>query len=236
VVTGLPAPLSVEERWANKCSAPVTTLSAVTALQGSLLDLAGEYGPRPLGPLVERTELGQGAWIDVARHWVVGADPLFERLVAEVAWESERRRMYDRMVDVPRLLRFYGEDEPFPDEILVRCRDALSEWYAAETGGPFVTCGLAYYRDGGDSVALHGDRIGRGATEDTLVAILSLGAPRRLLLRPRGGGPSLRLEPAGGDLLVMGGSCQRTWEHGVPKTLRAVGPRVSVQFRPAGVR
>ena len=72
-----------------------------------------------------------------------------------------------------------------------------------------------------------------------MVAILSLGAPRAFLLRPRGGGrvgPSLRFEVGHGDLLVMGGSCQRTWEHAVPKTAQAVGPRISVQFRPRGVR
>jgi alkylated DNA repair dioxygenase AlkB len=86
-------------------------------------------------------------------------------------------------------------------------------------------------------VAWHGDTIGRGRTEDTMVAILSLGTPRPLLLRPRGGGVRpLRFEVGHGDLLVMGGSCQRTWEHAVPKTSQPVGPRISVQFRPRGVR
>ncbi len=103
-------------------------------------------------------------------------------------------------------------------------------------GSRVCTAGLCLYRDGRDSVAWHGDRIGRGATEDTVVAILSLGAPRALLLRPRGGGPALRHDIGHGDLLVMGGSCQRTWEHAVPKTARAAGPRISVQFRPRGVR
>ena len=75
------------------------------------------------------------------------------------------------------------------------------------------------YRDGRDSVAWHGDRVGpRG--HETVVAILSLGSPRRFLLRPRGGGPSLRLTPAAGDLLVLGGTCQRTWQHCVPKVPR----------------
>ncbi len=70
-----------------------------------------------------------------------------------------------------------------------------------------------------------------------MVAILSLGAPRALALRPRGGrARALRFEVGRGDLLVMGGSCQRTWEHAVPKTARPVGPRLSVQFRPSGVR
>jgi alkylated DNA repair dioxygenase AlkB len=107
---------------------------------------------------------------------------------------------------------------------------------SAELGEPPRTAGLCLYRDGRDSVAWHGDTTGRGSTEDTVVAIVSLGAPRALLLRPRGGGPALRHDLGHGDLLVMGGSCQRTWEHAVPKTARAAGPRISVQFRPPGVR
>jgi alkylated DNA repair dioxygenase AlkB len=144
--------------------------------------------------------------------------------------------MYDRVVDVPRLLCFYGADEPLPDPALTAARQALDAHYEAELGEPFRTAGLCLYRDGRDSVAWHGDTIGRGSREDTMVAILSLGAPRAFLLRPRGGGPSLRYEVGHGDLLVMGGSCQRTWEHAVPKTAQSVGPRLSVQFRPQGVR
>ena len=101
---------------------------------------------------------------------------------------------------------------------------------------PFTTIGLCCYRDGSDSVAWHGDTIGRSSTQDTMVAIVSLGATRTFALRPRGGGPSLRLPQAHGDLLVMGGSCQRTWEHSVPKTSGGTGPRISIQFRPRDVR
>jgi alkylated DNA repair dioxygenase AlkB len=143
--------------------------------------------------------------------------------------------MYERVVDVPRLLHFCAAGDPLPDPVLESCRDSLSDRYSAASGGPFATVGLALYRDGDDGVAWHGDRIGRGSTHDTVVAILSLGCARRFLLRPRGGGPSLRYDLHRGDLLVMGGSCQRTWEHCVPKTRRPVGPRMSVQFRPAGV-
>ncbi len=114
---------------------------------------------------------------------------------------------------------------------------ALDAHYSPELGEPFRTAGLCLYRDGRDSVAWHGDTIGRGSTEDTAVAIVSLGSPRALLLRPRGGGGStLRYEVGHGDLIVMGGSAQRTWEHAVPKTARPTGPRISVQFRPRGVR
>ncbi|MFF3378701.1 alpha-ketoglutarate-dependent dioxygenase AlkB [Streptomyces sp. NPDC002680] len=205
-------------------------------LQGSLFDQTDELR---LGALtgMRRTTLGHGAWIDELPGWLGGADALFEQLAAEVPWRAERRKMYDQVVDVPRLLAFYGEGDELPHPVLARARDALGAHYAAELGEPFTTAGLCYYRDGRDSVAWHGDRFGRGAREDTMVAILSVGAPRDLLLRPmRGGGETVRRPLGHGDLIVMGGSCQRTWEHAVPKSTRATGPRISVQFRPHGVR
>ncbi|MFE9470014.1 alpha-ketoglutarate-dependent dioxygenase AlkB [Streptomyces griseofuscus] len=207
-----------------------------THLQGSLFDQTDELC---LGPLrgLGRTVLGAGAWIDVLPGWLTGADTLFERLAAEVPWRAERRKMYDNVVAVPRLLAFYGTADPLPHPVLDEARAALSRHYAKELGEPFATAGLCYYRDGRDSVAWHGDRIGKGAREDTMVAILSVGEPRDLLLRPAGGGGGTVRRPLGhGDLIVMGGSCQRTWEHCVPKTARAAGPRISVQFRPQGVR
>ncbi len=207
-----------------------------TALQPSLLDLADEPVPGPLGRSVRRTRLAHGAWVDIRPGWMAGAAVLFDRLRETVPWREERRRMYQRVVDVPRLLCFYAEGEPLPDPALLAARDALTAYYWPDLREPLCTAGLCLYRDGRDSVAWHGDRIGRGSTEDTVIAILSLGAPRALLLRPRGGGPALRHELGHGDLLVMGGSCQRTWEHAVPKTSRASGPRISVQFRPRGVR
>jgi len=204
-------------------------------LQASLLDGAESVGLRPLDG-VRRDELGGGAWVDVLPGWLTGADLLFERLASGVPWRAERRQMYDRVVDVPRLLAFYDEDDPLPDPVLDAARTALTSHYAAELGEPFRTAGLCFYRDGGDSVAWHGDTIGRGRTEDTMVAIVSVGAPRALALRPRGGGTTVRHALGHGDLIVMGGSCQRTWEHAILKTARPVGPRISVQFRPRGVR
>jgi alkylated DNA repair dioxygenase AlkB len=205
-------------------------------VQGSLLDLGSEPEVGPLGAAVQRTQLSRGAWIDLRPGWLTGADVLFERLSEVVPWHGERRPMYDRMVDVPRLLCFYDAGQPLPDPVLEQARQALNDHYGAELGEDFVSAGLCLYRDGRDSVAWHGDRIGRGRTEDTMVAILSLGTPRALALRPRGGGQAIRHELGHGDLIVMGGSCQRTWEHAVPKTARPVGPRISVQFRPRGVR
>jgi alkylated DNA repair dioxygenase AlkB len=208
----------------------------VAVLQGSLFAIGAEAGPRPLGVEVERTALADGAWVDLRRSWVEGADDLFERLMDSVAWQAQRRSMYDRMVDVPRLQSFYDEGSDAADPVLAECGRALWQHYLPELGEPFSTLGLCLYRNGDDSVAWHGDTIGRGAVEDTVVAIVSLGATRAFLLRPAAGGRSIRFELASGDLLVMGGSCQRTWQHAVPKTRRPVGPRISAQFRPRGVR
>jgi alkylated DNA repair dioxygenase AlkB len=204
--------------------------------QASLLGLDEETAVGPLRSTVRRTHLTRGAWIDVRPGWMTGADELFARLAEVVPWRAERRRMYERVVDVPRLLKFYDEGEPLPDPVLDDALRELNLYYGAELGEPFRTAGLCLYRDGRDSVAWHGDTIGRGGSHDTMVAIISVGTPRPLLLRPRGGGHSIRHDLGHGDLIVMGGSCQRTWEHAVPKTARPTGPRVSIQFRPRGVR
>ncbi len=204
--------------------------------QASLFDTeAPTIGP--LGETVERHALSRGAWVDVRPGWVAGSDELFARLVRDVPWYAERRQMYDRVVDVPRLLKFYGERDPLPDPVLVDVRAALNAHYRDELGEEFTTAGMCYYRDGRDSVAWHGDTIGRSKTEDTMVAIVSFGEARRLSLRPRNGsGDTIGFPLGHGDLIVMGGSCQRTWEHAILKTARPVGPRISVQFRPRGVR
>lgn len=196
---------------------------------------AGPDAGVPLAPLApERTLLAHGAWLDVQRNWLVGADDVFATMVSQVPWRAERRQMYDRIVDVPRLVHTYVLGDALPHVGLEDARDALSAHYLPELGEPFVSAGCCYYRDGKDSVAWHGDTIGRGKTQDTMVAIVSLGDPRRLALRPRGGGESIGVTLGHGDLVVMGGSCQRTWEHAIPKVASA-GPRISVQFRPLNV-
>ena len=202
--------------------------------QGSLFEAPAPGSAVVALDRVERRVLGQGAWLDVLRGWVPAADDVLETLVRDVPWRADRRQMYDRLVDVPRLLHTYMIGEPLPHPVLEEARDALSAHYADELGEPFRTAGCCYYRDGRDSVAWHGDTIGRGSSHDTMVAIVSFGDPRRLCLRPRGGGDSLAVEMGHGDLVVMGGSCQRTWEHSVPKVAHA-GPRISVQFRPFNV-
>jgi len=201
--------------------------------QASLFDdLSSSRGTEVgrLGETVQRRQLSRGAWVDLRPSWMSGSDDLFARLVRHVPWHAERRTMWDNVVDVPRLLRFYGEGEPLPDPLLAQARDALGAHYLPELGERFTSAGMCFYRDGRDSVAWHGDTIGRSSTEDTMVAILSLGEARRLSLRPRTGGPSISFPVGHGDLLVMGGSCQRTWDHCVPKVARAE-PRMSLTFR-----
>ena len=194
-------------------------------VQGSLFDHS------------ERRDLGSGAWVDMRSGWAENPDELFSGLLAAVPWRAERRQMYDRVLDVPRLESFCDlTTGPAPHPAVARLRRRLNDIYAGELGEPFTTAGFCLYRDGSDSVAWHGDTIGRSRTEDTMVAIVSLGATRLFAMRPRDGGVALRLPQSHGDLLVMGGSCQRTWEHAVPKTAAASGPRISIQFRPRGVR
>ena len=209
-----------------------------SAYQPSMLDLMNASASPVLESLsgrIERHRLTAGAWVDVLPGWLGNSDEVFERLLG-IDWRADRRQMYDNVVDVPRLLRWFGGDEQLPHPVLTEARSALSAHYADELGEPFVSAGMCLYRDGRDSVAWHGDTIGRSARHDTMVAILSLGSPRNLALRPRAGGhETLRFPLGHGDLIVMGGSCQRTWEHAIPKTAKPVGPRISVQFRPFNV-
>jgi alkylated DNA repair dioxygenase AlkB len=202
--------------------------------QRSLFDPGEEVGLSPLEGALSRTELGEGAWLDVLPLWVARHDLLFDDLVGSVPWQAERRAMYDRMVDVPRMVAFYQEGDELPHPLLTEMLHALNRHYGVTSGGPMRTTGLCHYRSGQDSVAWHGDRIGRNSEAETMVGIVSLGQRRRLLLRPRGTGPAKRFDLGEGDLVVMGGTCQRLWEHSVPKTSRPVGSRISVQFRTSG--
>jgi alkylated DNA repair dioxygenase AlkB len=195
----------------------------VLAFQGSLLS---DPSPGLTGAPVSRRLLSRGAWVDHASDWLAGADTLFTRLVDELAWRHRRVWMYEREVVEPRLTAHLTGPviDGFP--VVAEIMAALGGRY----GGTFTSSWLNLYRDGRDSVAWHGDRLGR-LVDDTVVAILSLGEPRRFLMRPAAGGTSRAFNLGWGDLLVMGGSCQRTWQHAVPKTVLA-GPRISVQFRP----
>ena len=176
---------------------------------------------------VKRIELSPDAWLDFVPNWLHGHQALFDALRSGTRFRTEQRLMYEKMVETPRLYAVLGEDGPIPP-VVRRMQRTLSARYGEE----FTNISLGYYRDGRDSVAFHGDRIAR-TLPNALVATVSVGAPRRFLLRPTGGGKSLAFSLGRGDLLVMGGSCQRTWQHAIPKS-RTVGSRerIAIMFRP----
>jgi alkylated DNA repair dioxygenase AlkB len=178
---------------------------------------------------LERTALARGAWVDHQPDWVSGADTLFDGVTEHFDWHAGRRWMYEREVDEPRLTAHVTPEDLAVLPLLPHMAAVLGERYETT----FEGCWANFYRDGRDSVAWHGDRIARERLT-ALVVIVSLGARRRFLLRPAGGGRSLRFELGRGDLFVMGGTCQRTWEHAVPKAAGG-GPRISLTFRPPGV-
>ena len=178
---------------------------------------------------VARLALDDTTWVDVAPGWLEGADRVFDELVAELPFRQRRGiKMYDRIVDEPRLSAWWsvasGDPEPLP--LLRDIRLLLADHY----GEPFDSIGFNLYRDGDDSVAWHGDRH-RHVVTNPVIAIVSVGAPRPLKLRPRGGGSSLSWPLGNGDLFVMGGACQHDWEHTVPKVRVSHGPRLSITFR-----
>jgi alkylated DNA repair dioxygenase AlkB len=176
---------------------------------------------------LRRIQLDEESWVDYAPAWVSGSDRLFEDILAGRDWGQRSRRMYDRRVLEPRLTAPWSADsgEPLRPPILEEIRVLLTERYARD----FDSVGFNLYRDGRDSVAWHGDRI-KKEIEDPIVALVSVGEPRKFLLRPKGGGRSRAYMLGRGDLFVTGGKTQRTWEHSVPKVAQA-GPRISLAYR-----
>ncbi|MDB4943957.1 MAG: Alkylated repair protein AlkB [Labilithrix sp.] len=197
---------------------------------GQLGLFGGREEPRiePSFAGMTRIVLDHGAWIDVARGWLHGHETLFEQLAARAAWRSESRVMYERTVDVPRQIAVL-EDPDAIHPVLNEMRRALDARY----GTSFERLTAALYRDGRDSVAWHGDTTAR-EMPDALVATVSVGVPRKFLLRPTGGGASTALMLGWGDLVVMGGTCQRTYQHAIPKVARA-GARMAIMFRPVWI-
>ena len=192
-------------------------------MQASLFDFGvPSFDPALAG--VERLVLGDGAWVDYLPHWLGGHEAVHRDLARGADWKQGRRLMYHRTVNVPRLTAA-APTKGASARLLGNMSESLADYY----GVSFEGITLAWYRNGQDSVAPHGDRIGR-LCDDTVIAIVSVGAPRRFLLHPVGGGRSIAFSPGWGDLLVMGGNCQRTWLHSVPKLARA-DPRISIQFR-----
>jgi alkylated DNA repair dioxygenase AlkB len=210
---------------ANVCS---TNVRPAVSWQTSLLTVTRE--PPSVDPGftgVRRIALSRGAWVDHVPTWVHGADDLLADIVARASWRQRTVTMHGKLVAEPRLHAWYGLDphDAAVSPVLGTIADALRPRYDRV----FTHLGAALYRHGRDSVAWHGDRIPHEIV-DPVVAIISLGERRVLRMRPKGGGPSRPFVLHGGDLFVMGGTSQRTWEHSVPKTASS-GPRLSVQFR-----
>jgi alkylated DNA repair dioxygenase AlkB len=176
-----------------------------------------------------RVPLAEDAWVEHVPCLVIGQDELMAALTSTTAWREEQRKMYDRIVTVPRLVAALPADGP-GHPLLEQVRALLSARYHVA----FDRLSLGYYRSGADGVAWHGDTMARELPQ-ALVATVSLGGPRRFLLRPRAGGRALAFSLGLGDLFVMGGSCQRTWQHAIPKVARAPA-RIAVMFRPVWTR
>lgn len=195
--------------------------------QPSLFDTADEPSVDGSFAGLVRVELDETSWVDHAPGWLSGADRVFEEVLGSRPWEQRTRRMYDQQVLEPRLTAPWNarSGEPLTPAVLEEARRLLCRRYERE----FDSVGFNLYRDGRDSVAWHADRIPK-EVETPIVALLSLGEPRRFQLRPRGGRVSHTFVLGGGDLLVTGGNTQRTWEHAVPKVKQA-GPRISIAFR-----
>jgi alkylated DNA repair dioxygenase AlkB len=195
--------------------------------QPTLLDAVSGPDIDPSFSGLVRVELDATSWVDHAPGWVAGSDEVLARLIADTDWGQRSRWMYERRVAEPRLTAGWSlsSGESLEPPILERMREVLSTRY----GVTFDSMGLNLYRDGRDSVAWHGDRIAREIAEP-IVALVSLGDPRRFLARPSGGGRSRPFELGRGDLLVTGGAFQRRWEHSVPK-VAAAGARASIAFR-----
>jgi alkylated DNA repair dioxygenase AlkB len=172
---------------------------------------------------LRHVDLDPSSWVEYVPGWLAGSDVLFDTLVAQIDWQDLDRVMYGQVVAQPRRTARWQGDPDLP--ILGAMGGALTRRYEVE----FDSVGLNLYRDGRDSVAWHGDRIPRSII-DPIVALVSLGHPRRFLLRPKGGGRSVPFDLGRGDLLVTGGSCQRAWQHCVPKVATA-GPRISIAYR-----
>jgi alkylated DNA repair dioxygenase AlkB len=202
-------------------------MSADFAWQPSLLEGSIQPEIDTSFASLKRIELDTKSWIDHQPGWLTGAEALFGELLQRLPWGQRTRKMYDRKVPEPRLTHLWrrSSDEPLEPPIIDRMRIALSDRYGVE----FDSIGFNLYRDGRDSVAWHGDRITKDI-EEPIVALVSVGEPRRFLLRPAEGGSSRAFNLGRGDLLITGGRTQRDWEHSVPKVAKA-GPRISIAFR-----
>ncbi len=195
--------------------------------QPSLLESAIEPTIDESFAALKHVQLDPTSWVQHVPGWLRGSEQLFAELLDTRDWGQRTRRIYDEKHVERRLTASWrlSSSEPLEPPILEQARRALSERYDVE----FDSVGFNLYRTGQDSVAWHGDHIPKSVV-DPLVAILSVGEPRKFLLRPKLGGPSKSFFLGRGDLLVTGGASQRAWQHSVPKVAKA-GPRISITYR-----
>ena len=173
-----------------------------------------------------RTTLDQHSWVEAAPGWMSGAGELFTALLTTVPWKQHYRRLFDQNFLEPRLTAKCDDLRDAPHPALAEAAAALSDHY----GVRYDNLWLNLYRDEHDSTGWHRDRFSCRRPE-CIVPVLTLGAARRFLLKPRGGGPSTTFIPRSGDLIVMGGRCQEDWLHAVPKGAQSSGTRISVNFQ-----
>ncbi|MCU1593525.1 MAG: putative alkylated repair protein [Frankiales bacterium] len=191
------------------------------AWQDSLFDQSSE---RLSFDGVRRDALSATSWVDVVPGWLPEHEQLFGWLLQHADWHQRSRVMWEQEVLEPRLTAFFDGGLP---PALEELRLAVSDRYAVE----FDSCLVNLYRDGNDAVAWHGDSV-RKTMLNPLVVTVSLGSARRFLVRRRGGGPVLKeYAPGHGDLMVMGGAMQHSFEHAVPRQPHASGARMSVTMR-----
>jgi alkylated DNA repair dioxygenase AlkB len=160
----------------------------------------------------------------VAQAW-------FAELRSAVNWKAERRRMYDRDVDVPRLTAHFHLAADELDAGVPAAIGQAARHVIANAGVPFNSVGLNRYRDGRDSVAPHNDHLSVLVAGHP-IALLSLGATRRMTIRAKAPPRRvLHVDLEGGSLLMMSYATQLHYTHGVPKTAAEVGERISLAFR-----
>lgn len=177
-------------------------------------------------PHAQRVQLDASSWIELVPGWLTNADDLFASLLDKLPWEQRKRPMFEQIVLEPRLTAEIHDLARVPHPALRHAAERLSARY----GVRYDNLWLNLYRDGRDSTAWHRDRFSC-RRESCSVPVLTLGATRRFLIKPWEGGASLAFRPAAGDLVVMGGRCQRDWVHAVPKAADVLGARISVNFQ-----
>ncbi len=184
---------------------------------------------------IERTELAPSSWVEVIPGFVRDAPSLFAELHDALPWQQTEVLRYDRYMPERRLgVGVHTDAHPMFRQTTLHLRSRFRV--------PFTGVAAILYRDGDDFQGLHSDREMRWL-DDTVIAIVVLGTRRPFVLRPRADGsvpvervPSgsspddLVLMPGEGDMLVMGGACQREWLHGVPQA-STTRPRISLTWR-----